>query len=197
VPDDALMRAVNWLRDLANRQPGVARQFERYAEASASHDLETLAALTDDDIVWQLGPYSLEGKEAALGPHAGLENTLTFHDVRVDGNVVEYELIERNETIRAIGMIEVRHYSRFTFENGLVVRKEPSAKEALAEYSMAEFDRRTAPLREWIRDTHPEATSELLDADGAFVFSQESGAFMLRLTREWVAAGTPGRLTTQ
>jgi hypothetical protein len=39
--------------------------------------------------------------------------------------------------------------------------------------------------------------AELLDAYGAFVFSRESGALMLRLTREWVAAGAPGRLTTQ
>jgi predicted esterase len=200
VPDDALIRAVTWLRHVADRHAETARQFQRYAGASASHDLETLAALTADDIVWELGRYRLEGKEAALGPHAydlGLENTLAFRDIQVDGSAVEYELVERNETILAIGMTEVRHYPRLTFENGLVVRKGPSSKKPPAEYSMAEFNRRMAPLRKWIRETHPEAMSELLDADGAFVFSEKTGASMLRLTREWVAAGTPGRLATQ
>ncbi|MGD8329130.1 MAG: nuclear transport factor 2 family protein [Acidobacteriota bacterium] len=177
--------------------PDVAEQFQRYADASASHDLETLETLMADDIVWQLGRYTFEGKEAALGPHAydlGMDNELTFRDVRVDGNVVEFELAETNETVRAIGMTELRSYPRFTFANGLVVRKGPSGKEQPAGYSMAEYNRRMAPLREWIRNTHPEAVSDLLDAGGSFVFSRENGALMLRLTREWLAAGAPGRL---
>jgi hypothetical protein len=56
---------------------------------------------------------------------------------RVDGNVVEFELVERNEIVRAIGMTEVHSYPRFTFEKGLVVRKEPTGQETPAEYSMA------------------------------------------------------------
>lgn len=181
----------------AQTSSDIAQRFDRYAKASASHDLKTLEALISDDIVWQLGRYRLAGKEAALGPHAydlGLENTLLFRNVTVDGNVVEFELVERNEIIRAIGMTEVRSYPRFTFENGLVVRKESSGKEPPAEYSMAEHNRRMAPLRKWIRDNHPEAISRLLDSDGAFVFNQKNGALMLQLAREWVAAGSPGRL---
>lgn len=180
--------------------PDIAQRFKRYAEASAAHDLKTLEALTSEDIAWQLGPYRLRGKKAALGPNAydlGLENTLIFRNIRVDGNVVECELVERNETIQAIGMTEVRSHPRFTFENGLVARKEPSGKEPPAEYSMAEFNRRMAPLRKWIRGNHPEAVSKLVDSDGAFVFSEDNGALMLQLTRKWVTAGAPGRLTTQ
>lgn len=122
---------------------------------------------------------------------------LEFRDIRIDGDLVECELIEKSEVIRAVGMTELRHYPRYAFENGLVVRKGPSPKEPPAEYSMAEFNRRMVPLRRWIRETHPEAIPKLLGADGAFAFSQESGALMLLLTREWVAAGAPGRLTTQ
>ncbi len=183
----------------AGTSPDVAQPFKRYAEASASHDLETLAALTADNIVWQLGPYRLEGREAALGPNAydkGLENTLIFQDVRIEGSVVEAELVERNEMLRAIGMPELRRYVRYTFENGLVVRKEPGAKEPPAEFSMAELNRRMTPFRAWIRKTYPQAISTLVDADRAFKFSQENGALMLRLTRKWVAAGTPGRVAT-
>lgn len=133
----------------AGTSPDVAQLFKRYAEASASHDLETLEALTADKIVWQLGPYRLEGKKAALGPNAydrGMGTTLIFRDIRFDGAVVEFELVERSELIQAIGMTELRHYVRFTFENGLVVRKEPSPREPPAEYSMAEFSRRMVPL---------------------------------------------------
>ena len=184
----------------ASTSPDVAQQFERYSEASASHDLETLAALTADDVVWQLGPYRLDGKKAALGPNAydrGTGTSLIFRDISVEGNVVECELIERSEIIQALGMEELRHYPRYTFENGLVVRKEPSTNQPPAEYSMVEFNRRMAPLRKWIRENHVEAISKLLDSEGAFTFSERNGALMLRLTREWVAAGSPGRLTTQ
>jgi hypothetical protein len=175
----------------------VARQFKRYAEASASHDLRALEMLTAEDISWQLGRYRLVGREDALAPNAydlGMENELEYRNVQVDGNVVECEVIERNETIEAIGMTEVHQYPRYTFENGLVLRKEPSGKKPLAEYSMTEFHRRMSPLRKWIRETHPEVMSRLVDPDKGFIFSQENGALMLRLTREWVAAGSPGRL---
>lgn len=121
-------------------------------------------------------------------------NTLIFRNVRIDGSVGECELVERNETIQAIGMLELHRYLRYNFGKGLLTRKEPSRKEPPAQYSMAEFNRRMAPLHKWIRETHPEAIPRLLDGDGTFVFSQENGALMLRLTREWVAAGTPGRL---
>jgi len=181
-------------------RPDVAQQFERYAKASTEHDLATLEALTADDIVWQLGPYRLEGKEAVLGPNAydaGIENELVYRNARIEGNVVEFELIETNEVIRAVGMTEVRSYPRLEFENGQLKRKVGSWRDSPVEYSMVELNRRKAPLRRWIRDTHPKAIQRLVDAEGNFVFSQDNGALMLRLTRDWVAAGAPGRLTSE
>lgn len=178
----------------------MAQRFEWYAEASQEHDLATLEALTADDVVWQLGPYRLEGKEAVLGPNAydaGVENQLVYRDARVEGNVVEFELIETNEIIRAVGMAEVRHYVRFEFENGQLKRKAAGSKRPPVEYSAAELNRRKAPLRRWIRDTHPEAMRDLMDSEGNFVFNLDNGALMLSLTREWVAAGAPGRLTSE
>jgi hypothetical protein len=181
-------------------RPDVAKQFERYAKASKEHDLATLEALTAEDIVWQLGPYKLEGKKEVLGPNAydaGVENQLTYRNPRIEGNVVEFELIETNEIIQAVGMTEVRHYGRFEFENGQLKRKLGAWKAPPPEYSMAELNRRKVPLRRWIRETHPEAMQELLDSEGNFVFTRDNGALMLSLTREWVAAGAPGRLTTE
>jgi hypothetical protein len=175
----------------------VADLFHRYSEASASHDLETLDSLTADDIVWQLGPFTLNGKDEALGPNAydaGAQTELTYRNVRVEGNVVTFELLETSEIIRAVGMTELHHYPRFEFENGLVVRKGPSAKKPAVDHSLPELNRRMAPLRKWIRETHPEAVAKLVDPNKGFVFSEDNGALMLRLTREWVASGAPGRL---
>lgn len=182
----------------ASSSVDVSSQFQRYSEASAAHDLTTLATLTADSIVWQLGPMTLEGKAQALGPNAydaGAQTELTYRNIEVDGNVVTFELIETNEIIRAIGMRELRHYPRFEFKAGLVARKGPSGTKPPHEYSLAEHNRRMAPLRGWIRETHPEVLGELRDADCRFLFSEENGARMLALAREWVAAGAPGRLT--
>jgi hypothetical protein len=180
-------------------RPDVA-QFERYAKASKEHDLATLEALTADSIVWQLGPYTFKGKKEALGPNAydaGVQNQLVYRNASIEGNVVEFELIERNAIIRAVGMTEVRSYPRWEFEDGQLKRKAGRWKEAPAEYSLAELERRKVPLRTWIRATHPEAMQALMDSEGHFVFSRDTGALMLRLAREWVAAGAPGRLGTQ
>lgn len=189
----ALLLAVS----CATGEPGVAELFHQYAEASVSHDLATLESLTADGIVWQLGPFTLAGKDKALGPNAydaGAQTELTYSDVRVEGNVVTFELLETSEIIRAVGMTELHHYPRFEFANGLVVRKGPSERKAAAANSLPELNRRMVPLRKWIRDTHPEDAAKLIDSKDSFVFSEDNGALMLRLTREWVASGAPGRL---
>lgn len=182
------------------KQPDVAKQFELYSEASVSHDLSALEALIAEDIVWQLGTRRLEGKQEALGPHAfdsGAEATLTYQNVRVEGNRVEFELVETSDVVRAVGMTELLHFVRFEFQHGLVSRKTGSGKEPPDSLSMKEFSQRMAPLRQWIRETHPDAIPSLVDSDMSLIFSEESGALMLRLAREWVASGAPGRLTTQ
>ncbi|MCP5053606.1 MAG: nuclear transport factor 2 family protein [bacterium] len=184
----------------ASDRPTVAEQFERYAKASASHDLAALEALTADDIVWVRGPHRHEGKKNALGPNAfdaGVKATLVFRNVKVEGNIVEFELIETSGVIRAVGMTKLLHYVRFEFENGLVKRKMPGSKKPPAKYSRAEFVKRMTPLRKWILETHPEAIPRLVDSRRAFIFSEESGALMLKLAEQWAAAGAPGRLATQ
>jgi hypothetical protein len=181
-------------------QSEAAKQFALYSEASVSHDLSVLGALTAEDIVWQLGPRRLEGKQEVLGPNAfdkGAEATLTYRNVSVEGNRVEFELVETSDIIRAVGMTALWHFPRFEFQNGLVSRKAGSWKEPPDIHSMKEFGQRMAPLREWIRETHPDAIPRLVNSDRSFIFSEESGALMLRLAREWVASGAPGRLTTQ
>lgn len=153
-------------------------------EASIRHDLKTLRSMTSEDIVWKLGPYTLVGRDAALGPNAydaGMETELEYSNVIVNGDVVEFELVERSDEIRAVGMHEVHHYPRFVYEKGLLKRKEPWKLSPDA----GEASRRVAPLRRWIRENHPEAIEKLLDSKGNFIFNKDNGALMRDLANEW------------
>ncbi len=50
--------------------PSKAREWHRrYMVASNEHDLHTLRAMTADDVVWRLGPWTFVGKEQVLLPH--------------------------------------------------------------------------------------------------------------------------------
>jgi hypothetical protein len=82
----------------------------------------------------------------------------------------------------------VHHYPRFIFEDGKVRRKEPWQPSS----DMAEVNVRMQPLRNWIRQEHPEALEILMDGSGALVFRQEGGELMKVLDLEWVRAGRPG-----
>ena len=173
-------------------QEEVAALHKRYMQASISHDIETLRSLTAEDATWQLGPRLLEGRDEVLSPNefdAGIQTSLEYNDVRVEGNVVEFVLFERGEVLRAIGMEVLRHYPRFVFQDGRVKRKEPWKPSP----DLAQVDQLMQPLRQWIREEHPEAISVIRDEAGVFVFSREVGELMLELTREWVEAGRPGR----
>ncbi len=156
----------------------------QYMNASIRHDLGTLRSMTAEDAVWQLGPRLLEGRDAVLGPNsydAGMETELEYRNVIARGDTVEFELVERSDELRAVGMDEVRHYPRFIFADGQVVKKEPWKMSP----DPREASRLRVPLRQWIRESHPEALDELLDSDGQFVFSVESGALLRELANEW------------
>ena len=174
------------------RQTDTSILFERYMAAANAHDLDALAAMTHEDIVWQLGPYRLVGKQAALAPHGtdlAMHSRFEVRDVRIRGDTVEHVLIERNDATRAYGPDSVVQYSRKVFRDGLMWRKEPWRPSP----DMAEFNRRGAPFRAWIREAHPEAFRVLRpDSSSDAPFGVERGRLVSRLLSEWVAAGMPG-----
>lgn len=168
----------------------VATIHARYMKASISHDLETLRSLTAEDATWQLGPRLLEGREEVLSPNkwdAGTSTELEYRDVRIDGNVVEFTLLESNDLLRALGVEVVRHFPRFIFEDGKVKRKEPWQPSP----DMVRVNQNMQPLRQWIRDERPEALEVLVDQAGAFVFSREGGELMTQLALEWSRTTKP------
>ncbi len=185
VHDQIANQLVDWMLVTSSyASPNIKELHRRYMEASIQYDLEPLRSMTSQDIVWQLGPRKLVGLEAALGPNAydvGMKTELDYHDVIVKGDTVEFEVDERSDLIRAVGMEEVRHYVRFVFENGLLKKKEPWKKSLDAE----EGARRRAPFIRWIREKHPEVVDQLAAKENKFIFSKENGVLMRKLANEW------------
>ncbi len=157
----------------------------KYMQASNNHDIETLASMTADDAVWLLGPYKLEGKENVLEPNkldGGANTRFEYRNVVVKGNSVEFELIERNDISDALGTKGAHHYPRFTYRDGLFIRKEPWQKDA----ESSENDKRIwEAFRKWIREEKPGERAKFIDSDGDLIFSRESGIIMSRLAKEW------------
>ena len=176
-----------------SKEPTTAELFERYTAASKAHDLVTLEAMTHEDIVWRLGPWTWKGKDEALRPHEvdhNLNARLDFSEVIVRGDTVEFKLTERNDATRAYGPDSVVHYGRFVFEDGKVKLKE-ATRPAI---NLRELLERGEPYRQWVRDVHPEALKVILDSTGQVRWGGESSRIQAKLLQEWVAARKPGAL---
>ncbi len=162
---------------------------EKYLNASNRHDLETLREMTAQDAVWKIGPELLVGREAVLTPNecdAGANTRLKWSNIVVRGNTVEFELVERNDILRALRIPEVRHFVRFTFENGLVKRKEES-KPAIGTEALSATQAR---FLTWLRQTHPEALARLLTPEGKFIYSRDNCRFEATLAAEWAGSSS-------
>jgi hypothetical protein len=157
---------------------------KKYTTASTNHDIETLFSMTHDSIVWKLGPYTLKGKEAALGPNKydkGVGSFLKYQIVRISGDTVDFELYETNDIITAVGMKGVTQFPRFIFKNGLLYRKEAWKKSR----DIQELNQRSKPRREWVKLNHPEVFDKFFDSEGNFIFNEENGELQVRMSKEW------------
>jgi hypothetical protein len=172
--------------------PSEARAvFDRYMAAANAHDLATLAAMTDAGVIWQLGPYRLVGKEAALGPYyadLALHTTLAYRGVTIRGDTVEDVVIERNDATRAYGPDSLVHYARYVFRHGLMWRKE----EWKPSPDLPEFVRRGAPFRAWVRRVHPDVDEKLRPDSTYGPFGEVRARLLASMLQEWLAAGKPG-----
>lgn len=172
--------------------PDVEEIHQRYMAASNAHDIEALAEMTAEEIVWKLGPYILRGKREALLPHISdgvMNTTLEVRDRRVLGRVVECEVVEQNDALRAVGVDAWIHYARFVFDGeGRVIRKEPWRSSP----DDAEVNRRSLPLRRWIQENHPEAVPDFNDMSD--LFGREPALRSKKMRELWVAAGSPGMI---
>lgn len=160
----------------------------KYVDACNRHDLKTLRDMLAEEVVWYLEPYTLVGKEQVLGPLAydeGINTTLQCSNVVVKGDTVEFELVEKNDVLTALGIPEIRHFPRFIYRDGLLQEKSPRKPRTRAR----ELDQRIAALREWIQANHPDALAQLEAPDGSFIFSRENGHLVVKLLEEWRSGG--------
>ena len=178
-----------------NPAQDIRAAYLRYMGASNAHDLDTLESMTADDIVWHLGPYELRGKPEALLPHrtdAVMNTTLEVRDLRIEGRVVECDVIERNDMLRAVGIEGWRHHARYVFdETGRIVLKEPwrsSPDDAIVA-------RRFQPFRAWVRENHPQSVPDFDDITDCF--GTEPARRSRQLLMDWVAAGRPGLVESE
>lgn len=173
----------------------VADLHRHYLAASNAHDLATLEAMTADDIIWRLGPFTFQGKDEALLPHetdAVFNTVLEVNDITIEGDVVEAELVERNDMLAAVGVERWRHYVRWVFnDDGEVVRKEAWRSSP----DDAEVTRRLQPFRQWIRENHPEAVPNFDDVRD--VWGREPALLNKQMLDAWIAAGSPGSIPPQ
>jgi ketosteroid isomerase-like protein len=187
----ALLLAMLTCAACANGAPPSRKLFDRFLAASNDHDLETIGAMTANDIVWRLGPWTLNGRDQAMSLHyADLINhtTLQARDVVVRGDTVECTLIERNDATRAYGPDSLVHHVRYVFRNGMVTLKEAWKRDT----SIAELNRHSEPFRAWVRATHPEALAVILDSTGAPRFTRDAVQEQHQMLERWIAAGKPG-----
>ena len=167
-----------------NREAELRELHRKYMEASMNHDIETLITMTGENIVWHLGRHTLHGKVEALSPNeydAGIENSIEYNNVVVRGDTVEFELVEKNEIAKVFGMDSVRHFPRFIFRDGLLLKRESWKTSA----DFEELNRRRKPFHIWVNTTHPEAMKTFFDPEKNFIFSRENGQLYVQLVREW------------
>jgi hypothetical protein len=99
----------------------------------------------------------------------------------VKGDSVEFELIESNPILKAIGLDSVRHYPRFIFKDGLILRKEPWKVSP----DIQERNLLAGPMRKWKKENYPDIVARFFDSKGNFIFNEENGRLQVQLAEEW------------
>ena len=103
-----------------NHAVKIRKLHRRYMQASTDHDIETLRALTHDDIIWYLGPSTFNGKDEVLKPNEfdkGYDTILEYCNVVVKGDTVRFDLLETNEQVKLFGQEGIRHYEEDVSQN--------------------------------------------------------------------------------
>lgn len=157
-----------------------------YVDACNLHDLEKLRGMLTDAVVWYLGADTLVGKDQVLGPLAydqAINTYLEGSNLVVKGDTVEFELSEKNDVLRALGIDELRHFPRFIFKDGLILEKGPRKPYARAQ----ELEGQLATFREWLQENHPDDLARLEAQDGSFIYNRDNGYLVVKLLKIWAA----------
>jgi len=176
----------------SSEQRALTAALRSYVDAANRHDLAAIGPMMAEDVSWYLEPDTLRGRQAVLAPHAfdsGANTVLLVDQVEVRGDTVEFDLVEHNDVLDALGIGELHHYPRFVFRDGLIAeiraRRQPLELDAFSD-SVASF-------MQWLGQYDPTAFARLWP-DGRFAYSTEAGTEMPALVLEWRRrdGATPG-----
>jgi hypothetical protein len=163
--------------------PTLEETLQAYLAAANRHDLDAVGAVIADDATWVLFNDTLVGKAEVMSPlrfDEGANTVLELSNVVVRGDTVDFDLLERNDVLEALGIAELHHSPRFIFRDGLIHRKmarRPPAEAAAFGDSLGAFVK-------WLTENDPEAV-EFLWPDGQFNYSREAGQAMPELVMTW------------
>ena len=154
-----------------------------YIDAANRHDLAAIGHMLTEDVAWYIGPDTLRGRQAVLAPHAfdsGAHTVLSIDNVEARGDTVEFDLVEHNDVLDALGIAELHHFPRFVFRDGRIAeiraRRQPLELGAFSD-SVGSFMR-------WLGHHDPAAFARFWP-DGRFAYSAKAGAELPPLVLEW------------
>jgi ketosteroid isomerase-like protein len=155
-----------------------------YQEAYNNHDLESLLALYDEDVSFEIvGEISLQGKEQLreLTEFDFVLNVqLSCGPSETKGDTVMCEMTETNDWLKTAGLREARYSATYVVTNGLIqsVRSQrtPETDQAIR--------RILDPLMKWASESKPELVAEMMP-EQKFVYNAKNAKKSLSLLREW------------
>ncbi len=166
----------------SNEKSHLDETLRRYIAAANQHDIATLGAMIAEDAVWYLGQDTLVGRTEVLRPlefDAGANTILNISNVNIRVDTVDFDLVERNDILTALGVSELHHFPRFIFREGLIYRKQarrpPLELEAFAD-SIRAFAR-------WVGENNANDYDRLWP-NGRFAYGRDVAETMLRLIDE-------------
>lgn len=115
---------------------------------------------------------------------------LEYRSVEVKGNTVECEPVGRRSLRCLPRMAKNRHFRRFVFKDGSLLRKEWRGSAGQTDRTVHS----TGAVPEPDRRPSPGSFPHTFGPEGSCKFSRESGAPMRKLAQQWEEAGAPGRL---
>jgi hypothetical protein len=163
--------------------PSLQLLVEQYIEAANRHDIAAVRAMTSENATWHLGPYTLQGRDQMMRPLAfdeGANTVLQASHIVVSGRTVDFDLVERNDVLKAYGIPELHQFPRMTFRDGLIyrieVRRPPLEQKALAENASS--------FRQWLKARKPSLYRQFFP-EGQLNYSRTTGEQMPLAIEQW------------
>jgi hypothetical protein len=166
------------------KQPTITEiLLNEYIQAANAHDIEKVYGMYSDSIVWHFGSFRFKGKEKAIAPlkfDTGANTVLVISNVVLNSDTVDFDLLETNDVITALGIERLNHFPRFIIKDGLILKK-LSRKPPLEFKAFADS---VSAFANWLRSNSPDIYEKIWPGD-EFNFSEETGRIMPVEVRKW------------